>query len=101
MSDINPGDVVTVYTDPGFSLDDVDGTPADPSTVTLTWYPKGEPPTEWTWPPDGNITQTETGKFKANILVEKAVTHYFRWKGDGAVMAAEESSFDVSSDFDG
>lgn len=96
-SEINPGDVVHVVTDPGFT--NTAGAPTDPSTVSLVWYPLGEPPITWVYPT--NVTQDETGTFSADIPVTRAVPHYYRWVGTGTVAAAAESSFEVKSKFGG
>lgn len=97
MSEINPGDVVHVETDPGFSNEA--GAPTDPSAVSLIWYPKGEPPTTWTL--GSGVEQDETGKFSADIPVTKGVTHYYRWVGTGTVAAAAENSFEAVTKFGG
>ncbi len=97
MSEINPGDVVTVTTDPPFSNEA--GAPTDPTNVRLVWYVKGEPPT--TWSLGSGVEQVETGVFKADILVARAGTHYYRWEGDGSVVAAAENSFEAVSKFGG
>lgn len=101
MSDINPGDVVRVSTDPGFTLDDAAATPANPTTVQLSWYRRGEPPTVWTFGVDPEIEQAETGKFYADIPVTEAGEYHFRWIGSGGVDAAEEGTFTASSAFGG
>jgi len=102
MSEINPGDVIQVKTDPGFTLDDAGQTPTDPTTVTLTWYVEGEPPTVWTWAgSDTQIIRDDVGIFHADIPITKVGKHHFRWAGVGGVDAAEEGEFEAVSAFGG
>lgn len=101
MSEINPGDVIEVKTDPGFTLDDEGQTPTDPTTVKLRWYIEGEPPTVWTYPGSPEIEQVSTGVYRADIPVTKVGKYHFRWEGDGGVTAAEENVFEAVSAFGG
>lgn len=101
MSDISVGDVVQVKTEPGFSLDDAGANPADPSTVTLTWYVRGDPPTVWTYGVGTDVVRDQLGVFHADIPIAKRGKYFYRWAGVGAVTAAEEGSFEVKSDFAG
>ncbi len=100
MSEINPGDVIRVSTDPGFTLDDAGETPTDPTTVTLSWYVRGEPPTVWTWTgSDNQIVRDDTGIFHADIPIARVGEFHFRWAGAGGVDAAEEGTFEATSEF--
>lgn len=97
MADINPGDVVTVRTDPPFS--DAAGVPTDPDTVTVQWRRRGSPPTTWVYGTDPEVIRDSVGTFHADIPVAKAGTYYFRWAGTGDVAAAEEGSFTAVTKF--
>lgn len=96
MSVINPGDIVRVRTDPPFS--DSAGVPADPSTVRLKWRRHDEV-TTWVFGTDAEIIKTAVGTYYADIPVTEVGTYYARWEGEGAVIAAEETSFFVESAF--
>lgn len=100
MVDINPGEIVRVSTTPGFK--DAAGVLADPTTVTLKWRVAGGATTTWTRPaagPDTQIVKDSVGVYHADIPTTEPGTHYFRWEGTGAVVAAEESTFSVKSYF--
>lgn len=106
MSDINPGDVVTVRTnDPaiaGSGFKNAAGALADPTTVNLKWRVAGGATTTWTRPaagPDTQIVKDSTGVYHADITVTTPGLHYFRWEGVGAVTAAEEGTFSVGTYF--
>ncbi len=101
MSSINPGDVVRVSTDPGFSLDDEGSTATDPAVVTLTWYVRGEPPTVWAYPDDAAIEKDDIGVYHADLPIERVGEYHYRWAGAGTVDAAEEGSFTAVSNFGG
>jgi hypothetical protein len=96
MSTINPGDLVTVKTDPPFSSN---GTPADPTTVKLVWRRRGSPPTTWVYGTDTEVVRDSAGTFHASIPIDRPGKYYFRWVGTGAVTAAEENSFDAVTNF--
>lgn len=94
---INPGDVVRVSTAPGFK--NAAGAPADPTTVTLRWRRHGGTTTMWVFGTDVQVVKDSVGVYHADIPVTEHGLHYFRWEGTGAVVAAEEGYFSVSSDF--
>ena len=96
MSIINPGDVVTVRTDPPFT---VNGVATDPTAVYLIWRRKGGPPTMWIYGVDSEIVRDSVGTFHADIAILRAGTYYFRWEGTGAVRAAEENTFEAVTNF--
>ncbi len=96
MSAINPGDVVRVATNPGFT--NLAGAPADPTTVRLRWR-RHDTVTTWVYGVDGQVVKDSTGVYHADIPVTEPGTHYFRWEGEGAIVTAEESTFFVVSDF--
>lgn len=96
MSDINPGDIVRVSTTPGFK--NSVGALADPTTVTLRWRRHGETETVLTLA-SGGVIRDSIGLFHVDILVTEPGLHYFRWEGTGAVVAAAESTFSVTSEF--
>lgn len=91
MTEINPGDVVTVKTDPPFS--NALGVPTDPDTISVLWRRRGGPATTWVYGTDSEVVRDAVGTYHADILIDRAGTYYFRWVGTGDVAAAEESSF--------
>lgn len=99
MSDINPGDIVRVDTAPGFK--NAAGTLTDPTTVSLRWRAAGGTETTWVYLTDSQIVRDSVGLYHADIPVVVPGLHYFRWKGTGAVTAAEEGTFDVNTSFVG
>jgi hypothetical protein len=93
---INPGDVVRVTTSPGFK--NLAGALTDPTTVRLKWR-RFDAVTTWIFGTDAEVVKDSVGLYHANIAVTEVGMHYFRWEGEGAIAAAEEGSFYVSSDF--
>ncbi len=92
MSEINPGDVVRVSTDPGFR--DGDGALGDPDVVRLRWQAHSDDgETVWVYGTDAEITRDSIGLYHADIPVTVAGMHHFRWEGEGLIVAAEEGSF--------
>lgn len=96
MTDINPGDLVRVSNAPGFK--DAAGVLADPTTVRLKWR-RFDAVTTWVFGTDAEVVKDAVGLYHADIPVTDVGMHYFRWEGEGAVVAAEEGSFFVSSNF--
>jgi hypothetical protein len=106
MSDINPGDVIRVRTnDPnvaGSGFKNMAGALDDPTTVNLKWRVHGGATTTWTRPaagPDSQIVRDSVGVYHADIPVVSVGLHHYRWEGVGAVDAAEEGTFSVTSMF--
>ena len=99
MADINPGDIVRVVTTPGFK--NAAGTLTDPTTVSLRWRVAGGLETTWVYGTDAEVVKDSVGVYHADIPVIAAGLHYFRWKGTGAVTAAEEGTFTVATSFVG
>lgn len=97
MTKINPGDIVTITTDPPFT--DEDGTPGDPDIVKLIVRRSYEPPTEYTFGVDPVIEKDDVGTYHADIVVSRTGRHYYRWQGSGGLTAAEENYFDSESAF--
>lgn len=100
MTEINTGDIVRVTTSPGFT--NSAGVLTDPTTVTLRWRVAGGTETVYTWTaavPGTDIVKDSVGIFHAYITVVAPGTHYLRWEGTGAVVAAEEATFSVKSYF--
>ncbi len=95
--DYNPGDIVRVYTDPGFSNDA--GVLADPTTITVRWRVAGGVETLWTFGTNAQVVKDSVGVYHADIPVTTPGLHYYRWEGTGAVAAAEEGTFNVTSYF--
>jgi hypothetical protein len=97
MPELNPGDVVRIVTDPPFGNDV--GDPTDPTNVRLLVRRSGQPPTIYTYGVSSEVAKDSTGTYHADIEITKKGTYYARWEGDGAVVAAEETSFSVVSNF--
>ena len=98
MTDINKGDVVRVSTTPGFK--NALGALVDPTTVRLLWRVHSNGTlTTWVYGVNAEIVRDSVGLFRADIPVTVAGTHYFRWEGTGAVIAAEENTFRAVSRF--
>lgn len=97
MSDINPGDLVVLRTEPPFSNDA--GVPTDPDTVQLVWRRRGAPPKTLTYLTDSALTKDSTGTYRALVTPTRAGTYYFRWVGTGAAQASEEGTFTVTTKF--
>ena len=89
-------DVLRVRTDPIFS--DADGNPADPTTVTLVWRYRGDPPTTWTVS-SGQVVKVGTGNYRADIPITKKGRLYYKWIGVGGVDASAENFADVTTYF--
>lgn len=97
MSKINPGDIVTIKTDPPFS--DEDGNPGDPDIVKLIVRRPYEPPVEYTYGVGDVIEKDGVGTYHADYPVTRVGRHYYRWQGSGGLTAAEENYFDSESKF--
>lgn len=99
---IYAGSIVTVRTNdpavPGSGFKNAAGVLTDPTTVRLLWYRHGEAQTIWLVAA-GQVVKDSTGVYHADIPVTEPGLHHFRWEGTGAVVAASEGSFSVSSAF--
>jgi hypothetical protein len=95
---INPGDLVSVSTTPGFK--DKNGSLVDPTTVRLRWRVfSSDEETVWTYGTDAQVIRDSVGLYHADIPVTKVGVHTFRWEGEGALIAAEEGTFRSVSRF--
>jgi len=96
VSVINPGDLVRVTNGAGFT--NAAGALADPTTVRLKWR-RFDAVTTWTYGVDSQVVKDSTGVYHADIPVVDVGTHYLRGEGTGSIVAVEEGSFFVASDF--
>lgn len=69
--------------------------PADPTVVTCQVKTPTNVATIFTFGVDAELTKITLGKFKLEIPVPIVGTWTFRWKGTGAVTAADEEKFVV------
>ena len=85
---------VRIETDEPFR--DLDGTPTDPSTVTVEY-----------WKPSGTLTSStspssgaSTGHFYLDITTDEAGTWFYKFKGTGSLIAApiRNGKFIVNAD---
>lgn len=97
MSDINPGDIVVLRTDPPFQNES--NAAADPDTVKLVVKRRGSPAKTYEYNVDAEIVKDDTGEYHAEIVVEKPGKHYFRWIGEGGIQAVEEGEFTAVQKF--
>jgi hypothetical protein len=71
----------------------------DPSTVTLIRKNPAGTESSHVYGVDGGVLKSATGRYTykmtATTNAEKGRWHY-RWKGTGALIAADESEFDVT-----
>lgn len=95
---INPGDLVRVSTDPPFT--NAAGVATDPTTVTLEWRRAGGATTTWVYGTDVEVVRDAAGTFHADIPIAERGLHYYRWVGTGAVQAAEEGTFLVTTSWE-
>jgi len=98
LANYNPGQLVSITTNPGFK--NSSGVLTDPTTVTLRWRDPHGVETVWVYGTDPEITRTSAGIYASEILGDITGTYVFRWEGDGSVTAADEDSFIVESLFD-
>ncbi|MGE3622492.1 MAG: hypothetical protein AB7H77_01280 [Bdellovibrionales bacterium] len=90
MSNIyDRGDLVRLSA--GFA--DIDGTPGDPSTVTLRVKKPDATVTVHTYP--GDVTKSGTGTYYFDLPLTDSGDWYYRFEGTGAVQAAGEQGFHV------
>lgn len=96
MEQINPGDIRTVRV--AFST--VAGlvtTPADPTTVSLKWWPHGVAETTWVFGSDGQVVKDGTGEYHADIPIALPGLHYYEWVGTGVAAAVEQGYFTATT----
>lgn len=95
--DYNPGDIVRVYTDPGFT--NAAGALADPTTITMRWRVAGGVETSWVYGTNAEVVKDSTGVYHADIPITTVGLHYYQWEGTGAVATVEGETFMVTSNF--
>jgi hypothetical protein len=72
---------------------DIQGQPADPTSVVAKFQDGGGSETTRTYPT--GITKVSTGNYYTDIDITGSGTWYVRWNGTGAVVAAVEEAFSV------
>lgn len=79
----------------------LDGTPADPTTVTLTVRAPGNGNgnglTLYTFGQDQTIVRDSAGLYRANLASTAPGVWLYRWSGAGAIVAAAEDSYYVNA----
>lgn len=70
------------------------GVPADPTTVTLKVQPPGIPAVSYT---GSELTKNAVGDYSYEINANIAGVWSYRWIGEGAIVAAQDSAFKIIS----
>jgi hypothetical protein len=73
-----------------------DGTPTDPTTVTLRVRTPSGTITVYTYGA-AEITKVATGDYYKDLTVAESGTYVYRWEGAGNVTAVDEDSFFVAA----
>lgn len=76
----------------------LDGTPTDPTEVTLTVVKPDGVQLVYGWPDagdDGTLTRESAGRFYADVDLDQAGTWRYRLAGTGTVVAAAEGALRV------
>ena len=97
MANINSyqaGNVVNMTVQ--FTTTSNSGIPADPTTIKLRVIDPNDIETDYTYS-GGALIKTSVGNYSYPLQVLTAGTYNYRFEGLGAVIAAAESSFQVSS----
>jgi hypothetical protein len=74
------------------------GTAADPTAVVARVRTPNSPPTTfttYTYGVGADIVKTATGVYYLDVTCSLGGTYYVRWEGTGAVVQAEEDTWDV------
>ena len=83
-----------------FSVTDEAGAAADPTTVTLRVQRHGDEETVYVYGTDAIVEKDSEGEYHADIdPTDKGLWHW-RWEGIGAVEAAAEGVFLVTTSFE-
>lgn len=90
MAVITVGDVVRV--DATFTIG---GSNTDPGAIVLKVKPPNGPTVRYVSGVGSFITNSATGKYRADITVDVEGTWQFEWEGTGTVRATSGSSFKV------
>jgi hypothetical protein len=77
---------------------EITGTVADPTTVTLTVKPPQSVAVVYTYGVGGTIVKVSTGVYRADITLTEARRWRYKWKGTGDLAAAELGSVYVRPD---
>lgn len=90
MSAFNPGDVVRLS-----ATFAVNGTPTDPTTVTLRHRMTGDADWMTLTYAGATVTKDGTGEYHADVTLTEAGRLYYNWTGTGSCTAAEGGSLRV------
>ena len=73
---------------------DADGVATDPTDVSC-FVRVGDTTTEYAYGTDPEIEKVSTGIYTCTITITEVGTHHYRFTGEGALVAADESFFKV------
>jgi hypothetical protein len=76
---------------------DADGTPADPTTVTLTVRDPAGVSTDYTYAA-GDLTKSAAGIYYRDVMMAQSGTWLYRFVGTGACIAAGWRQINIESD---
>lgn len=88
------GDAVRIHTET-FPFEVESGTDTDPTTTTFYMCEPDGVETTYVYGVDGALTRSAAGKFSVTWTTAKVGRHQWRWKGTGAVTAADTGEFYV------
>lgn len=74
---------------------DSDGTQVDPTTVTVYVKDPSSNVSELVYGVDTDVIKSDTGAYYYDITIDEAGNWYYRWKGVGAAVAADQERFYV------
>lgn len=78
---------------------DLAGVVADPTAVVAKYRNGSGAVTTKTYGVDAEVVKSSTGVYYIDITPDAAGTWHYRFSGTGAVIAAEEASFSVTTNF--
>lgn len=68
---------------------------ANPTVTTFKFTDPSGNTTTYTYGTDDELARDSTGNFHVDITPDEPGVWYYKWQGTGAVVAAEEGSFNV------
>lgn len=86
------GDAVRIHTET-FPFELENGTDTDPTVTTFYMSEPDGVETAYVYLTDGQLTRSAAGKFSVTWTIAKIGRHEWRWKGTGAVTAADTGVF--------
>lgn len=86
------GDAVRLHTE-DYPFEVANGTDTDPTATTFAMLEPDGTETVYTYGVDAALTRSAAGKFSVTWTTAKAGRHEWRWKGTGAVTAADTGVF--------